>query len=122
MTFAKWTFTLGGIWGLLIVGPMLFLEGWIAANDRGPTPYPETYYGFVGAVLAWQLVYLTIGRDPQRFRPLMPLAVLAKLAFGVAVWALYAAGRTPLSVAAVATPDLILAVLFSIAWLKTRPA
>ena len=34
MTFAKWTFTLGGIWGLLIVGPMLFLESWIAANDR----------------------------------------------------------------------------------------
>ncbi|WP_309093115.1 hypothetical protein [Phenylobacterium sp.] len=122
MTFAKWTFTLGGVWGLLIVGPMLFLEGWIAANDRGPVAYPETYYGFVGSVLVWQLVYLTIGRDPQRFRPLMPLAMLAKLAFGVAVWTLYATGRTPLNIAVVATPDLILAALFAVAWRKTKPA
>lgn len=122
MTFAKWTFTLGGIWGILIVGPMLFLEGWIAANDRGPTAYPETYYGFVTSVLVFQLIYLTIGRDPQRFRPLMPLAVLAKLAFGGAVWTLYATGRTPLSVAVVATPDLVLAALFATAWAKTRRA
>lgn len=122
MTFAKWTFTLGGVWGLLIVGPLLFLEGWIATNDRGPTAYPETYYGFVCSVLVWQLVYLTIGRDPQRFRPLMPLAMLAKLAFGVAVWMLYATGRTPLSIAVVATPDLILAALFAVAWRKTKPA
>lgn len=122
MKFAKWTFTLGGIWGILILAPMLFLEGWIAANDRGPAAYPENYYGFLGAALAWQLVYLTIGRDPARFRPIMPIAVLAKLAFGITVWVLYAAGRTPLSVAVVASPDLVLAVLFSIAWIRTRPA
>lgn len=122
MAFARWTFTLGGIWGILVVAPMLFLEAWIAANDRGPTPYPETYYGFVGAVLAWQLVYLTIGRDPARFRPIMPLAVLAKLAFGITVWSLYLSGRTPFNVAVVASPDLLLALLFAIAWLRMRPA
>jgi hypothetical protein len=122
MRFARWVFTIGAIYGVLILAPLYFMEGFIAGRDRGPMAYPEHYYGFVGAALSFQVMYLIIGRDPARFRPLMPLAVLAKLSFGVPCWLLFAQGRTPLSVAGPASVDLLLAALFVVAFFRTRPA
>lgn len=120
MTFAKWVFTLGGIWGVLIIAPMFFLEGAIAAQTQ-PFTHPDSYYGFLASTIAWQFGYLVIGRDPARFRPFMLLGALGKLIFGGGVWLLYAQGRVPLSVPAIASPDLVLVVLFVAAWFKTRP-
>ena len=78
--------------------------------------HPEYFYGFIGAASVFQLVYLTIARDPVRFRPLMPLAVLAKLNFFVAVAILVALGRTnPWSMALVSV-DLLLGLAFAFVW------
>jgi hypothetical protein len=44
--------------------------------------------------LAWQLVFLVMGGDPMRYRPLMLPAIVEKLGWGVAVSALVARGRT----------------------------
>lgn len=120
MRFAKWVFTLGGIWGVLIIAPMFFLEGAIAARTQ-PFSHPDSYYGFLASTIAWQIGYLTIGRDPARFRPFMLIGALGKLIFGVGCWILYAQGRIPVSVPMVAAPDLLLCVLFVLAWMKTRP-
>ena len=82
MTFARRIFTLAGIYGLLVMTPMYFLEPQISAMGK-PLSNPESYYGFVGVTLVFQLVFLTVGRDPERFRPIMLLGVLEKASFAV---------------------------------------
>lgn len=119
MTFAKRVFTLAGIYGLAVMIPMLFLEPAMIAAGK-PLSHPESYYGFVGVTLVFQLIFLMIGRDPSRYRPLMPICVLEKLSFGVAVWPLYLMGRTPGVVTIFATIDLALGALFLLTWQRTR--
>lgn len=119
MTFAKWVFTLAGIYGIAVMAPMYFLEP--AMNVAGtPLSHPESYYGFVGATLAFQVVFLMIGRDPARFRPIMLAGVVEKFSFPAAVWPLYFMGRTPGLVTIFATIDLVLGVLFLVSWRRTR--
>ncbi|HMG47244.1 MAG TPA: hypothetical protein VK614_07270 [Allosphingosinicella sp.] len=84
-------FGIAGVYGLIVLLPLFFVEPWLAP----PPSRPEDYYGFLGSATAFQLVYLTIARDPVRFRPLMPVAVLAKLSFFVPMAILWAQGRTP---------------------------
>lgn len=120
MTFAKWVFTLGGLFGLLMITPLFFLEKQMA-GAVGLT-HPENYYGFLSVTFAWQLVYLVIGRNPAPYRPIMLLGALGKVMFAAICWTLALGGRTPVSVALVSSPDLVLAALFVLAWAKTRPA
>src|SRR5947199_2470127 len=88
---AKLIFAIAGIYGLIVLLPLFLVEPWLV-----PAPSrPEDYYGFLGAASVFQLVYLTIARDPIRYRPLMPLATLAKLAYFVPVAVLWVQGRTP---------------------------
>jgi hypothetical protein len=120
VTFAKRVFTLSGIYGLAVMTPMLFLEPAMVAAGM-PLSHPESYYGFVGVTLTFQLIFLTIGRDPLRYRPLMPICVLEKLVFAAAVWPLFLMGRTPGVVTIFATVDLMLGALFALSWFRTRP-
>ncbi|MDZ4369852.1 MAG: hypothetical protein U1C74_00330 [Phenylobacterium sp.] len=121
MTFAKWVFTLGGLWGVLIIGPLFFLESHVQSMTGAPISHPDIYYGFVGSTFAWQLAYLVIGRNPGPYRPFMLLGALGKLIYFGSAWTLYAQGRIPMTVPALASPDLLLAILFVAAWVKTRP-
>jgi hypothetical protein len=109
-------FTIAGIYGLLILTPFLFLERQIADATPGGLTHVEYYYGFLGAALVMQLVYLTIGRDPVPFRPLMPLCTLAKLAFFVPVLILWLQGRIAAQVLEFASVDALLAFAFLHAW------
>jgi hypothetical protein len=122
MTFARWVFTLAGIFGLVMITPLFFLEGEMARISGAPMSQPETYYGFVGVTFAWQLVYLVIGRDPAAYRPIMLLGALGKLLFFGACWTLALQGRTPVFTAVLSSPDLLLAALFIVAWVRTRPS
>jgi hypothetical protein len=61
----------------------------------------------VGVALAWQWVFLIIAKDPERFRPLMPAAVLEKLAFGLAAVVLFAQQRVAGAVLALGCVDLM---------------
>jgi uncharacterized membrane protein YedE/YeeE len=121
MRFARWVFTIGGIFGILTIAPLFFLEG-VMARLTGPITHPENYYGFAGVTLAWQFVYLVIGRNPAPYRPIMLLGAFGKVLFATSVWILFALGRTPFSVPAIASADLVLAALFVAAWVKTRPS
>jgi len=100
---------------------------WIARNMNSHDTPPaithlEYFYGFIGVVVAWQLVFLLIGRDPERYRPLMLPAVLEKLAFGVPVIILFAQGQLPGSVLFFGLLDLTLCALFLVAWRGTSDA
>jgi len=109
-------FTLAGIYGLIVLSPFLFMERMIAEQTPGGLTHPEYYYGFLGAGLVMQLVYLTIGRDPVRYRPLMPIGAVAKLAFFLPVLILFLEDRVPAITLAFASVDALLAFAFLHAW------
>jgi hypothetical protein len=118
---ARRIFAIAAIDGMLVLLPLYFAEPMMAKAGR-PVTHPELLYGFVGAALAFQLVYWTISRDPLRFRPLMPIAVLAKWGFGIPVAILFAAGRVDAVTFALSSIDLAISILFLVAWRITRPA
>jgi len=119
MLFARRTFLIAGIYGLLALLPMYFLEGRIGRDHPPPITHPEHFYGFLGVAVAWQVAFLVIAREPVRFRPLMPVAVLEKASFGLPAIALWLTGRIPAPVLVVGLIDLTLGVLFVIAYLRT---
>lgn len=120
MRFAKWVFLLSGVYGLIVITPMYFLEGAISRNSV-PITHPENFYGFVGAAFAFQILFLTISRDPRRYRPAMIAAVLEKATFGIAVSALFAQGRAATPVMVFASIDMLWGVLFAVSWFLTAP-
>jgi hypothetical protein len=121
MKFAKWVFTGAGIYGLLTVTPQYLLESYIG-KATGPITYPEYFYGFIGVTVAFQIVFLIIGRDPIRLRPIMPACWVEKISFGAAIFPLYLAHRVQIGVVIFASIDLVLCALFIAAWFKTAPA
>jgi hypothetical protein len=81
MRAARLIFGIAGLYGLIVLLPLFFAAPWLV-----PAPNrPEDYYGFLGAAAVMQLVYLTIARDPVRFRPLMPVGMLAKAVFFITI-------------------------------------
>ena len=120
MTFARWVFTIGGIWGVLIIGPLFFIESVMADATGKPFSHPDTYYGFLASTFGWQIVYLLIGRDPLRYRPLMLLGALGKFIYAGAAWTLFVQGRIVITVPMLASPDILLAILFEVAWFKSK--
>ena len=81
MTFAQRLFLAAGIFGLVMLPPMYFLEDFYGRQVPPPIEHPELYYGFVGITLAWQLMYLLIAWDPRRYRPVMLVGAFGKGSF-----------------------------------------
>ena len=115
---ARLIFGIAGIYGLAVLAPFFFAEPLYARYDPPGLSHPEHYYGFLGAAAVMQLVYLTIARDPLRFRPLMPVAVLAKLVFVATMAVLFALGRIETATLAGSAPDLLIGLAFAFAWLR----
>jgi hypothetical protein len=117
--FARRVYTIAGIYGLIVMLPQYFMEDRIGRDYPPPITHPEYFCGFVGVVIVWQIAFLVIARDPARFRPLMPVTVLEKLAFSVPVILLYLSGRVAPAVVFFAGLDLVLGVLFVLAYMRT---
>ena len=111
--FARVVFLGAGIYGIVVLLPLYFSE--FAFDLPQPISRPEQFYGFIGVALVWQLAFLLIAWDVRRYRPLMPLAVLEKLAFGLPAVMLYATGRVTAGVLGFGLIDLVLAALFVMA-------
>lgn len=122
MKFARRVFLIAGIYGLLVLLPLYFLEEKTGRDDPPPITHPEYYYGFVGVAAAWQILLLIISRDPVRFRPMMVPPILAKGSFVAAVTILFLQGRVSATMFGASMVDLLLAILFVIAYLKTSDA
>ena len=117
--FARRVYAIAGIYGLIVMFPQYFLEGRIGRDNPPPITHPEYFYGFIGIVLVWQIAFLVIARDPARFRPLMPVTVLEKLAFAVPVILLYRDGRVASAILPFAAIDLVLGLLFFLSYRRT---
>lgn len=118
MKFARWVFLIAGIYGLLALLPMYFLADRFGEQDPPVITHREYYYGFIGVAAAWQVLFLLIAREPLRLRPAIIPAILEKLGYGIAVLILYARGDAPLGPTAGGVIDLVLAVLFAIAYVR----
>jgi hypothetical protein len=119
MRFAKIVFWIAGIWGVLVITPLYFLFDLISRTDPPPITHPGFFYGFVGTALAWQIAFFFIANDPLRYRPLMIPSVLEKLTYSSAVVVLVLQGRMRASDLVFGVTDLLLGVLFVIAYFKT---
>ncbi len=119
MAFARRVFRIAGIYGLLVVGPQYFLEAKTSQDYPPAITHPEFYYGFVGVVIAFQVVFLLIATDPVRYRPMMIAAILEKAGFAIAMPILYFQHRIPGLVAGFSMVDLLLGILFAVAYVKT---
>jgi hypothetical protein len=120
MKFAKIVFWVAGIWGLLVITPLYFMFDLIGEKDPPPITHPGFFYGFVGITLAWQVAFIVIATDPVRLRPLMIPSILEKVSWSTAVFVLVLQGRMHQSDLVFAGTDLLLGVLFMIAFFKTR--
>lgn len=120
MRFARYTFLLAGIYGLLAITPLYFLEERIGRDFPPAITHPEHYYGFAGVALAWQIAFLIIASDPLRFRPIMLAAVVEKFSYGFALLALASQGRIGAAVLGTGLFDLFWGVLFVAAFLRAR--
>ena len=119
MKVARWIFGIAGVYGILVMAPLYFAEAQIAKSDPPAITHVEYFYGFIGITLAWQFVFLMISRNPVRYRPLMLVSVLEKLAWGVPVLLLYMQQRLKASALVFGCIDLVLGALFVLAFLRT---
>jgi hypothetical protein len=120
MKFAKITFYIAGIWGILILTPLYFMFDLIGRQDPPPITHPAFYYGFVAVALVWQIAFLIIARDPLRLRPLIVAAILEKFGYGGTFLVLYLQGRLTKGDLALGCIDLLFGVLFIAALFNTQ--
>jgi len=118
MNFAKWVYRTAGIYGLLVLAPLLFLERIVSQTSPPAITHPEYYYGFAIAGVAWQVVFFVMSNDPQRFRTLMPVTWLEK-SWGLIAIVLYIENRISSQVLVLGLIDLLFAALFVSAYITT---
>lgn len=121
MRFAKIVFLVAGIYGVLVLAPLYFLEGRVGREQPPAITHPDFYYGFVGVALAWQVLFLVLSTDPPRYRAMILPSILEKMSYGIALVVLYLQHRVAWSVVAIGSPDWVFMVLFLAAYFKTRP-
>ena len=118
MTFARRVLRVAGIFGLLVIVPMFFLEARIGRDYPPAITHPEYFYGFLCVTLAWQVLYLFMAQDPVRYRLLLIPSILEKVGFPIAAVVLLAQHRVPFPTFAFSMVDLVLAALFIISYRK----
>ena len=119
MKFARIVFLIAGIWGVLVLTPLYFMFDVISRKDPPAITHPGFFYGFVGVGLAWQVAFLIIARNPVRLRPMMIPAVIEKFTYGIAMLVLYSQTRVHGSDMVFAGADMLLGILFVVAYFKT---
>lgn len=118
--FARTVFLIAGIYGIGVLAPGLFTEKMLGQMMPPAITHPEFYYGFFCVGLAWQVAFLIISRDPQRFRPIIPATIIEKFAYVIACTVLLTTGRISPTVALGGAGDCILGILFTVSYFKLR--
>jgi hypothetical protein len=119
MKFARIVFIVAGIWGIVVLTPLYFLVDVTGRQYAPPIVYPHFFYGFLSVALVWQLAFLLIGTDPERFRPLMIMAILEKVGWVATVVVLWTGSRISTLDASSGVPDALLGVLFAAAFVTS---
>ena len=118
MRFARWVFRIAGLYGIVVLAPMLFFERQIAPGIT----HPVFFYAWVSVDLVWQVLFLVLSTDPVRYRPLMVISVLEKATAVIAIPWLYVLGRIGVPWLGAAVVDLLIGVLFFAAYRRTGQA
>jgi hypothetical protein len=118
--FSRWSFLIAAGYGFLALLPQYFMEAELGRRFPPPFNHPEQFYGFLGVALAWQVAFLIIASDVRRYRLIMIPAILEKLGFGLAAVVLFAMDRVGPPVLGAGAVDLVFAVLFAVAFIRTR--
>ena len=118
MRFARWVFRIAGLYGIVVVAPMLFFERQIAPGMT----HPVFFYAWVNVDLVWQILFLVLSTDPIRYRPMMPVCVLEKATAVIAIPWLDVLGRIGSLWLGVAAVDLVFGALFLAAYRGTGRA
>jgi hypothetical protein len=106
--FTRVVFALAGILGLGSLVPLYQQAG------------SFTYYGLLGGVAAWQVLFLMIAWRPVELRLAMIPAVLEKLLWVVTLVVLYTRGvLNDVELATGTIPHGLLGVLFVVAYFRT---
>ena len=121
MKFAKWVFIVAGIWGISVLTPFYWLVDVTGRHYSPPMDYPHFFYGFISVAMVWQIAFLMIGTNPARFRQWMILAILEKLGYVTTLAVLRLQDRISSVDVQPLAPDLLLGILFIVAFVKTRP-
>lgn len=119
MKFAKYTYLLAGIYGIIALLPMYFMRDYVGKIAPPAITHSEFFYGFIGVALVWQLVFLIMSRDILKYRALIPVSILEKIAWGIPVVILYLQDQIPVSTLGAGLIDLFLGFLFAISYFKT---
>lgn len=119
MRFAKIVFWSAGIWGVLALTPLYFMLDTVGLQSPPPVTHPEFYFGFLCVALTWQFAFMVIAIEPARYRPIMIPAIIEKLSYVITMVALYLQKRVVSSQLIFDTSDLILGLLFVVAFFKT---
>lgn len=117
--FAKRVFLIAGIYGLLVLLPQYFLEQKTGRDFPPEITHPEYFYGFIGVAVAWQFAFLILAADPLRYRMMMIPAILEKASFAIATGVLFLLGRLSHVMLGAGLIDLILGILFLVAFVRT---
>jgi hypothetical protein len=120
MKFAKTVFITAGVWGIAVLTPLYLLLDVTGRQYAPPTAYPQFFYGFLAVAMAWQIAFLVVGSNPARFRLLMIPCIVEKLGYVGTLLVLYRQGRISAMDASPAIPDLVLGILFIVAFVKAR--
>ncbi|MBM3777480.1 MAG: hypothetical protein FJW23_04455 [Acidimicrobiia bacterium] len=119
MSFARIVFAAAGVWGLVVVTPLYFQMDVTGRPYPPPTEYPHFFYGFLAVTLAWQVAFLVIALNPTRLRAIMIPCVIEKLGYVATVTVLHSQGLISMDDALTAAPDLVLGLLFIMAFART---
>lgn len=119
MKLAKWTFRTAGIFGLIVMVPMLFIEKLIVEIMPPAVKHPEFFYGFVLLNICWQILYLIVSKDPIRLRPIMIPSFFAKASGPVALLWLHFQDRISSQWVTTIYMDALFAILFLVSYWVT---
>lgn len=119
-----WLFWIAGIYGVVVLVPDYFLRSRLDHDYPPAITHLEYFYGFIGVGLAWQVAFLIIATDPQRYRPLIIPGVLEKYSFAGAIAVLFARHQVSGALCFFALIDFLLGSLFLTAFraLVKRPS
>ena len=121
MTFAKLTFRIAGIYGLIVLIPGFFAESKFSRDYPPALTHAEFYYGFFAVAVAWQILFLILSTDPQKYRAMIIPSILEKFGYPVVLVFLHFQNRIDPRMFALGSIDWIFLALFIIAYKKTRP-
>jgi hypothetical protein len=119
MKFARYSFLVSGIYGLLILLPQFFLENKIGIDQPPAITHPEFFYGFVWVAVAFQFVFLVIASNPIKYRQLMLVSLIEKFPFLITVIILYLQARVGWQMLAAGSVDGFWGVMFLISYFWT---